>query len=194
LINLTVNALKYSPKGGRVRVWARRDQDPAVIRMGVTDEGPGIAPEDQTTLFERFRQVQSDGGTTRQGFGLGLSIARELVLLNLGKIGVESQLSQGSTFWFTLPTASPEAVARQLMTAINPADVLGLTDRIESARQEANRNRPSSPLPWLHFQILHMWRHDESVEPFVAQVIEAAGCPAGGTAARDDDGRNIHRF
>lgn len=237
LINLTVNAMKFSPKGGAVRVWARPDEDPSVVRMGVTDQGPGIAPEDQATLFERFRQVQRDGRTTRQGFGLGLSIARELVQLNLGEIGVDSRLEQGSTFWFTVPIASPDAVARQylwylerahpgravavllhvrteaeadrravdeldnflqntlrcrdvpmriapsqwfILAGIERADVSGLTGRIESAWREANRNRPASPLPELHFTTLDAWRHGEAFEPFVGRIVQTvtAAAPA----------------
>jgi signal transduction histidine kinase len=69
----------------------------------VSDTGIGIAPGDQETIFEEFRQVNTDYVRKREGTGLGLSLARKLVELHGGKIGVTSAVGQGSTFTFTLP-------------------------------------------------------------------------------------------
>lgn len=118
LLNLVGNALKFTREGGKVsieidvipRPSGNGEPDAAVgqaLRIQVRDNGIGIAPEKQGLLFRRFSQA--DSSTTRRfgGSGLGLAISKRLVELMGGSIGVESQLGQGSTFWFTLPVASP---------------------------------------------------------------------------------------
>jgi NtrC-family two-component system sensor histidine kinase KinB len=69
----------------------------------VKDQGPGISPEHQEHIFERFYRVP---GTNKNGAGLGLSIAREIVVAHRGEIGVLSQPGQGSEFFFVLPVVS----------------------------------------------------------------------------------------
>lgn len=108
LFNLIGNAIKFSPTDGRVDVVARRewtdDGEPAdTILISVSDQGPGIAPEQQAIIFEKFRQI--DAGKTRQfgGTGLGLSISRELATLLGGTLTVESTLGNGATFRLRLP-------------------------------------------------------------------------------------------
>jgi signal transduction histidine kinase len=103
LINLAVNAIKFTPDGGQVEIWARPATDGAEIVVGVTDSGPGISAENLEIVFERFRQLGTNMRASTKGFGLGLNIAKELVNLNLGKMNVESDLGKGSTFSFTLP-------------------------------------------------------------------------------------------
>lgn len=110
--NLAVNAFKFSEEGGRVRVWARLETPRGHVRIGVTDDGPGIAPENLQEIFERFRQVGGHVAASTKGFGLGLSIAKELVQLNLGTITVESRPGEGSTFSFTAPEAELGIVIR----------------------------------------------------------------------------------
>jgi hypothetical protein len=110
--NLVVNAFKFSEEGGRVQVWARLEQPGGHLRIGVTDDGPGIAPENLQEIFERFRQVGGHVAASTKGFGLGLSIAKELVQLNLGTITVESRPGEGSTFSFTVPEAELGIVIR----------------------------------------------------------------------------------
>jgi signal transduction histidine kinase len=100
LLNLLSNALKFTPEGGRVEVRvAARD---GMAEIAVTDTGVGIAPEDQETVFEEFRQVGASA-KKREGTGLGLAISRKFIELHGGRIWVESQLGKGSTFAFTLP-------------------------------------------------------------------------------------------
>jgi NtrC-family two-component system sensor histidine kinase KinB len=105
--NLVINAIKYSPRGGEVLVRAglgqTRSGNPSV-RFSVKDQGPGITPEHQEHIFERFYRVP---GTNKSGAGLGLSIAREIVMAHQGEIGVISLPGQGSEFFFLIPTNIP---------------------------------------------------------------------------------------
>jgi signal transduction histidine kinase len=99
--NLVLNALRHAPDSGQVVVSAR--QQPAEVRVSVADDGPGIAPEDLSHVFDRFWR----GGKPRvEGSGLGLAIARELVRAHGGRIWVQSQPGRGSVFHFTLPLAA----------------------------------------------------------------------------------------
>ena len=100
LLNLLSNALKFTPEGGRIDVRATARDD--AVEISVTDTGVGIAPEDQATVFEEFRQVGSVAKKV-EGTGLGLAISRKFIELHGGRIWVESQLGKGSTFAFTLP-------------------------------------------------------------------------------------------
>jgi PAS domain S-box-containing protein len=105
LENLVSNAVKYSPEGGLVRVAARAEGRFAVI--SVTDQGIGIAPEDQKRLFERFFRVDNRLRRETQGAGLGLFLARGIVEAQGGRIWVDSQPSRGARFSFTVPLAMP---------------------------------------------------------------------------------------
>jgi signal transduction histidine kinase len=96
--NLIGNAIQHTPAGGTVELRAAASD--AVVRFEVADSGEGIPVEHQGRLFEKFFRVP---GSTHPGAGLGLAIAKEIVLAHKGEIGVESQAGQGSTFWFTLP-------------------------------------------------------------------------------------------
>jgi signal transduction histidine kinase len=82
-----------------------------VITIAVSDTGIGIAPEDQATIFEEFRQVGRDDARKQEGTGLGLTLARKFVKLHGGRIWVQSQVGQGSTFSFTLPVRLDETGA-----------------------------------------------------------------------------------
>jgi hypothetical protein len=111
IINLVVNAIKFSAAGSEVVLWAQPASEGGV-EIGVTDRGPGIAPENLAIIFERFKQVSDPQHSSTKGFGLGLSIARELVALNLGTMNVRSTLGEGSTFSFTIPPSDPAEILR----------------------------------------------------------------------------------
>ncbi len=100
LSNLVGNALKFTPKGGRVVLAARPAGDE--VRFEVRDTGPGIPEEARERIFERYAQAAPG---ERGRVGLGLFIVRGLVEAHGGHVGVESVVGRGSTFWFTLPVA-----------------------------------------------------------------------------------------
>lgn len=100
--NLIVNAIKVTPNGRTLRLWARPSEVGDVL-IGVTDEGPGLKPEDLKLIFDRFKQLNETSSAETKGFGLGLSIVKQLAWLNLGKIEVQSEVGKGSSFAFTLP-------------------------------------------------------------------------------------------
>jgi signal transduction histidine kinase len=109
-INLLSNALKYTPRGGLIRAWARehssRDTETAdghLVLCAVEDNGIGIEVVDQERIFEQFYRVQRTEIDKEPGTGLGLSITRSIVELHGGHIWLESAPGQGSTFFFTLP-------------------------------------------------------------------------------------------
>jgi signal transduction histidine kinase len=101
LVNLLSNAVKFTPEGGQVKVEARLGESAAIV--SVADTGIGIAKEDQEAIFEEFRQVGSNYAQKREGTGLGLALTKRFVELHGGRIWVESEVGNGSTFTFTLP-------------------------------------------------------------------------------------------
>jgi PAS domain S-box-containing protein len=101
LNNLLENAVKYSPRGGDIRVFARRDQNDIVI--GISDQGIGISAVDQARLFQPFQRLDQTAVESVKGIGLGLVVCQRLVEAHGGRIWVESWLGEGSTFYFTLP-------------------------------------------------------------------------------------------
>lgn len=101
LTNLLANAIKFCGRGGRIEVTHQVTEDKVEIR--VSDNGPGIAPEDQERIFEPFTQVDRGYTQTHGGTGLGLAISRELAHGMGGELSVESKDGQGSTFTLTLP-------------------------------------------------------------------------------------------
>ena len=106
LTNLVDNALKFTPARGKVTVMAERAPgEEGFIRCAVRDTGPGIPPEYRERIFDRFVQVQDARTGRRRGTGLGLTFCRLVVEAHGGRIWVESEEGQGSTFYFTLPVS-----------------------------------------------------------------------------------------
>jgi signal transduction histidine kinase len=100
LLNLLSNAIKFTPEGGRIEVRAASTD--GMVEVSVADTGIGIAPEDQETVFEEFRQVGT-ADRKAEGTGLGLALSRKFIELHGGRVWVASQVGVGSTFTFTLP-------------------------------------------------------------------------------------------
>ncbi len=101
IVNLVSNALKFTEQGHvGVRIYTH---DPERWAIDVSDTGPGIAPKAQTYIFEAFRQVEGDQANNHTGFGLGLSIVKQLTNLMGGEVKLESELGRGSTFTVIMP-------------------------------------------------------------------------------------------
>jgi NtrC-family two-component system sensor histidine kinase KinB len=101
LTNLISNALRYTSRGGKIRLYA--EHFGAQVHVSVSDDGAGIPHEYQTKIFDKFVQVKSDKAA--QGTGLGLAICKEIVRAHGGTIWVDSTPGEGSTFTFTLPVS-----------------------------------------------------------------------------------------
>lgn len=104
LIGLLTNAFKHTPAPGVVTLRAQRRGDEEVL-IEVTDTGSGIPADEIDRVFERF--YRGAGAREQEGFGLGLSIAKRMVDVMGGEIGVDSEVGQGSDFWVRLPAAKP---------------------------------------------------------------------------------------
>ncbi len=105
LTNLVGNAFKHTPPEGRVTVAVKREGE--FLRVEVSDTGEGIPSESLTRIFDQFFQVEAHA-SKKEGLGLGLTIAREIIHAHGGEIGAESEgPGRGAKFWFTLPLSPP---------------------------------------------------------------------------------------
>lgn len=105
--NFLSNAVKYSPEGSQITLKAENIN--GRIQVSVTDEGVGIPADALPFVFERFKQVQSDG-KQKSGSGLGLAICKSIVEAHDGAVGVTSEEGKGSTFWFNLPAPKTASI------------------------------------------------------------------------------------
>lgn len=101
--NLISNAVKYSPAGSTINISCEAKGNKLIVK--VKDQGIGISPEDQPRLFERYFRVNNSGYQNVAGFGIGLYLCAEIIKRHDGVIGVNSEPSHGSTFYFELPLA-----------------------------------------------------------------------------------------
>ncbi len=102
MINLLDNAIKYGKEGGEVVIDAET-QPGDRVRVGVHDDGPGIPPDDQERIFERFYRVDRARSREQGGTGLGLSIVKHIIQSHGGDVWVESKMGEGTSFYFELP-------------------------------------------------------------------------------------------
>lgn len=128
LLNLLVNATRFSDRGFiRIEV-CRRDGE---MLFRVRDTGRGIPPEDLPKIFQEFRTTEQPASSWHSGTGLGLPISKKFVELHSGRMGVESAMQQGTTFWFTLPLQpkrpSPPASAHD---RVQPLAAASLDERL----------------------------------------------------------------
>ncbi|MCW2502802.1 MAG: putative multi-sensor signal transduction histidine kinase [Actinomycetia bacterium] len=131
LLNLASNAVKFTEHGS-VTIRAELAEPitaldgPVTIRFEVTDTGIGVDPHDAERLFEPFAQADASTTRTYGGTGLGLAISRQLTEAMGGRIGVDSEPGQGSTFWCTIPLGQPAASAPAVRPAATRLGIAGL--------------------------------------------------------------------
>jgi signal transduction histidine kinase len=176
IMNLAVNAIKFASEGGCVEIWARQLNDQSDLEVGVTDDGPGISPENLQLIFERFRQVGQRLATSTKGFGLGLNIAKELVALNLGRINVESELGSGSTFSFTLPLYDPHVVFDRYLERLAQLAQLHAEVSLLSAKVNACKGEPDPVIDEFLQRVVRP--SDLVMQAGKGRWIVAATCPA----------------
>lgn len=125
LLNLLSNAVKFTSHGSvTLRIMTMSDREDCV-RFEISDTGIGISREHRPRLFEPFSQVDTSHSRQFGGTGLGLSISKRIIELMGGEIGVDSQYTQGSTFWFWVPFSAASNV--ELQPHFDPGSVLGST-------------------------------------------------------------------
>jgi signal transduction histidine kinase len=108
LVNLLSNAIKWSPKDSEILLCtAIEDRE---VKVSVSDQGPGIPPEQKGELFTWLPNFQSKNVRADYGTGLGLSVVRAIVEAQGGRVGVEDGPAQGAVFWFTIPVFYPEVL------------------------------------------------------------------------------------
>jgi signal transduction histidine kinase len=139
LLNLLSNAFKFTPKHGTVRLELRDAPETGAVRIEVADSGPGIAPGQRDEVFERFHQL--DSGSTRRtgGTGLGLHIARELVSLHGGTLGIDNAPEGGALFVVELPLEAPPG------TAVLTGDDVVVGPRQEPLTAGGDQPAPTGP-------------------------------------------------
>jgi|AntRauTorckE6833_2_1112554.scaffolds.fasta_scaffold05336_5 signal transduction histidine kinase len=105
ILNLISNAIKFTPEGGNIEIWTE-EHGSSEIKFCIRDTGVGIKQDKLDLLFQETAFYTTDGTNHEKGTGLGLMLCQDFVLKNNGKIWAESELSKGSTFYFTLPKPS----------------------------------------------------------------------------------------
>jgi PAS domain S-box-containing protein len=148
LTNLVSNAVKYSPDGGLIRIGGRAEGD--MMLVYVSDQGVGIAPEEQPLVFNRFYRVDNRLRRQTQGTGLGLYLTRAIIEAHGGTIRVESQVGRGSRFLFTLPLArrriTGETTPTDQPAPAGPVDPVDLPEQAEPEQQVEPDTQAAPPV------------------------------------------------
>ncbi len=144
ILNLAINAIKFSPEGEKITLWAK-PHTRGGVEIGITDRGPGLAPEQVTLACQRFQQIDDPLQNATKGFGLGLDIATQLIHLNLGELNIQSRQGVGSTFAFTLPQYDPQQIIdqyiEQMLASDKSINLSVLRVRVPADDTNADRSR-----------------------------------------------------
>ncbi len=155
IVNLVNNAIKFSPEGGKITIAtellpATKKRKRACIKVGVTDQGPGIPKKYLDVIFEKFGQVlETDDGNKPSGTGLGLTISREIIHHLGGRIWVVSKPGKGATFYFELPAMPEDAdnvdeiYEKDKVTVVQPDKVITKSE-LESREVQENEKKHES--------------------------------------------------
>jgi len=127
LANLLSNAAKFSNRGDQVEVSALRTK--GKVRISVKDYGPGISDEFRPQIFGKFSQGDSSSTRVKGGSGLGLNISKQIIERMGGKIGFETEIGKGTTFWFELPLAQEDHILGQMEQSGNQPTILHIQEK-----------------------------------------------------------------
>ena len=174
--NFVGNALKFTPVGGSIRLSVKSVAD-GFVRFEVVDTGPGIAADARERIFGRFNQADETVSRHHGGTGLGLSICKQIAELMKGRIGVESEVGKGSTFWFEVPLAKASNVTDVITGATprtaNPNANLGTGYRLLLAEDnEVNQKILVGQLTRMGFHVQVAANGREAVQAFSAQSFD----------------------
>ncbi len=121
MINLIINAIKFSPEESTIQLWAKPNEH-GDVQIGITDQGPGLDEAQLEKLCHRFQQADNAQQSSAKGFGLGLNIASDMIRLNLGSMSIESKVGEGSTFSFSLPYFDPTHLVTRYVDVMTDDD------------------------------------------------------------------------
>ncbi|MBC7234949.1 MAG: response regulator, partial [Chloroflexi bacterium] len=178
LLNLLVNAARFTEYG---YIRLRVSNGVGELRVEVSDTGRGIAEADLPKIFQEFRTTEQPLSTWHSGTGLGLPISKRLVELQGGRMGVESTLGQGTTFWFTLPdktkaeTSPARLIRSRLLTPVAGAKRIVIVRHDDPQAVQALQRY----LPELHLEIASSWAD--------VQALAAELCPVAVLADIDEE-------
>jgi hypothetical protein len=175
LMNLLGNAMKFTPRNGRIELLAGHDPVRRQVRVVVGDTGVGIASEYHERIFEPFRQLEAQGSGDGAGSGLGLAIAKEIVTQHGGEIGVESEPGRGSRFWFTLRALCPEVI-EELVIRPNLSRPWHGRGALSIVRVQVTDAGPHHITPEIVGRIQSRVRTTDRVLPLDGPVLVIIGC------------------
>ncbi|NMC63009.1 MAG: response regulator [SAR324 cluster bacterium] len=163
LINLLTNAVKYTPNGGSIDLWAERVPSNK-IKINVRDSGIGIRDTDREKVFAAFERIENEYSSKQMGTGLGMSLTRKLVELNHGSIDFVSKPGKGSQFWIILPAGELSNEEEEKPASVNE-EILGHGKSVLIlSRENEERKTTGRYLAKYRFSLAYASTSEEAVE------------------------------